>query len=114
MAFTPEFRQKAEALLSSAVSIQSKLMFGGIAIYSGGLLFAIVDDDRLYFKVDDASKGDFEAAGMGPFVPYEGSKPMSYYEAPASAWKGGDELGKWVDLAMGAAERMALKKAKKK
>ena len=42
-------------------------MFGGVGIYAGDLFFALIDDDTLYFKVDDSNRSDFEKRDMGLF-----------------------------------------------
>jgi DNA transformation protein len=41
-------------------------MFGGVGIYAAELFFALLDDDTLYFKVDDATRPQFESRGMTP------------------------------------------------
>jgi DNA transformation protein and related proteins len=58
-------------------------MFGGVGIYGGELFFALIDDDTLYFKVDESTRPEFEARGMGPFQPYgEEGETMGYYRVP--------------------------------
>ena len=39
-------------------------MFGGFGIYRQGLMFALIADERLYFKTDDLSQPQFEARGF--------------------------------------------------
>ena len=46
-------------------------MFGGAGVYCDGLMFGLVSDDTLYFRVDDGNRGAFEAEGLSPFT-YEG------------------------------------------
>lgn len=110
MAFSAEYRTHVEECLGALVPVTSRPMFGGLGIYSNGLFFALVDDDRLYFKVDDTNRGDFEAAGTGPFIPWDGAKPMGYYELPAGLLDRPSELAVWIDKALGVAERAAQKK----
>ena len=89
-------------------------MFGGLGIYGNELFFALIDEDRLYFKVDEGSRPLFERHGMGPFFPFEGAEPMSgYYEVPSSVLFDLDELKVWVDQALGVAERSKASKARK-
>lgn len=80
-------------------------MFGGLGIYSNDLFFALADDGKLYFKVDSTNQGDFEARGMGPFVPWDGAPPMGYWELPPGVIEDPSELVVWVDKAIGVAER---------
>jgi len=44
--------------------ISSRAMFGGHGIYADGVIVAIVVDDTLYLKCDDANRGEFEALGL--------------------------------------------------
>jgi DNA transformation protein len=91
--------------LSQVRKVTSRRMFGGAGFYAGELFFAIADDDTLYFKVDAASRGDYEREGMKPFQPFgPESKPMSgYYEVPATILEDTDELAAWMNKAVGAA-----------
>jgi len=76
-------------------------MFGGVGIYAADLFFALLDDDTLYFKVDDTTRGPFEERGMGPFRPYgEGGEVMQYYEVPEDVLEDPEVLGKWVNAAI--------------
>lgn len=115
MAFTAENRHRVEDALGAVVPVTSKPMFGGLGIYSRDLFFALIDEDRLYFKVDDLNRGDYEAADREPFVPYEGAKPMmGYWELPEGLLDQPDELAVWIDKSLAVAERAALKKKPKR
>ena len=57
-------------------------MFGGVGIYAQGLFFALIAEDRLYFKVDDTTRPSFEQRGMEPFRPFGEDSAMGYYELP--------------------------------
>ena len=56
--------------LGRITSVTGKSMFGGVGIYAQGLFFALIADGRLYFKVNDATRPDFERQGMKPFRPF--------------------------------------------
>jgi DNA transformation protein len=79
-------------------------MFGGHGLYWNGTIFAIVFQDRLYLKVDDGTRGDYLARGMGPFRPNERQTLRSYYEVPPGVAAGGEELLSWVKEAIRAAQ----------
>lgn len=113
MAITAEYRAHVEERLGVVAPITTKSMFGGLGIYSNGLFFALADDGHLYFKVDDTNRGDFEAAGTGPFIPWDGAKPMGYYELPDGLLDHPTDLAVWIDKALGVAERAALKKKRR-
>ena len=90
--------------------VQSRRMFGGAGLYFEGLFFAVVADDILYFKVDDSNRGDYEAAGMGPFQPFPDKKAvMQYYEVPIDVLENRDTLRDWAAKALQVAERKAGK-----
>ena len=47
-------------------TVRARKMFGGVGIYYNDVFFAILYRGRLYFKVDDANRPAYEAAGTGP------------------------------------------------
>jgi DNA transformation protein len=99
--------------LAGVGRVRSKRMFGGVGLYADEMFFALLDDNSLYFKVDDTNRGDFEARGMGPFRPFR-DKPelaMGYYEVPAEVIDEAEELITWARKAMRVAAA-APRKAK--
>jgi DNA transformation protein len=92
--------------------IRSRAMFGGVGIYAGERIFALIDDDVVYLKVDDLNRPEFEAEGMGPFQPFgPGGEVMQYYELPEGVLDDPEALRPWVD---GAVEVAARAKGRKK
>lgn len=90
--------------------VQARRMFGGAGLYRGHAMFALVADDVLYLKVDEANRADFEEAGSEPFQPFpDKSSVMSYYEVPADVLETRDSLTAWAQKAVQA----ALRKSKK-
>ena len=87
-------------------NVRSRSMFGGVGIYSGDLFFALIDDDTLYFKVDDSTRPDFESRNMDPFRPYgpEG-EVMQYYCVPGEVLEDAEALDDWVQRAIAVAQR---------
>jgi DNA transformation protein len=63
------FKDQVLDRLASLGEVTSRAMFGGHGIYWRGVIFGIVFRDRPYLKVDDGSRGDILARGMGPFRP---------------------------------------------
>ena len=107
MSVSPSFRSFVlEQLARTTAGIRARSMFGGEGIYAAGLFFALLDDDTLYFKVDDATRPQFEARGMAPFRPYgEDGEVMRYYEVPADVLEDPEALGAWVEAALAVARR---------
>ncbi len=80
--------------------VSSRAMFGGHGIYKDGVVFAIIADGELYFKVDDSNRKDYEAAGSKPFCYSAKDRKrvtMSYWEVPASVMEDADEIELWVE-----------------
>lgn len=105
MAVSESYREFVIEQLSNVVPISYRKMFGGIGVYSEGLFFAIMGDDRLYFKVDDSNYADYAAHRSEQFM------NLRYYEVPADSLEDEDQLSEWVEKALAVA---ALKKKKKK
>ena len=87
-------------------------MFGGIGIYAQGLFFALIAQDRLYFKVDDATRPDFERRGMEPFRPFGEDSAMGYYEVPADVVEDIGLLEPWMKKAINVAANAKGRKRK--
>ena len=112
MAVSEGYRNFVVEQLEHTSSIASKSMFGGVGLYANGLFFALIADDRLYFKVDDSNRPDFEAADMGAFSPYGDGRTMQYYEVSIRVLEDVDELRNWAEKAIDVARR--AKKGKKR
>ena len=91
--------------------VRGKSMFGGVGVYSGDHFFALIDDDVLFFKVDDSTRHEFIAAGMRAWSPFDDDREMKgYYELPAELLEEPDDLKSWVEKAV----RVAANKKKSK
>ena len=112
MSVSDGFREYALEQLGRVQPVTARPMFGGIGLYSRGLFFALIDDDVLYFKVDDETRDTFRAAGMSPFRPFADrpDQVMQYYEVPPDALDDTDVLGVWLGRALGAATRARRRK----
>ena len=111
MPVSPEYLDYLIDQLKAFGPVTAKRMFGGAGLYHQGVFFGIVADDTLYFKIDDANKADYEAAGSGPFRPF-GTYAMGYYEVPADVLEDPDELVLWAKKAFEATGRKIKMKAK--
>lgn len=87
--------------------VVAKRMFGGYGLYLEGIMFALVADDVLYFKVDDLSRGDFESQGLIPFTYAKNGTncKMSYYSVPDEVLEYNKELCVWAQKGFDAALR---------
>jgi DNA transformation protein len=95
-----------EQLARVVRDVHGRSMFGGVGIYSGDLFFALIDDDTLYFKVDDSTRPDFENRKMDPFRPYgPDGEVMQYYCVPAEVLEDAEALEDWAHRAIAVAKR---------
>jgi len=103
MAVSAQFNDFVLDLLGQSHRVSARRMFGGVGYYANERIFAIADDDTLYFKVDGESRAAFVAEGMQPFQPMgPETKPMAYYAVPARLFDDPDELRRWIDRALTA------------
>jgi DNA transformation protein len=105
MPVSADYRDFILEQLAGAGRVTSRAMFGGVGLYLDGLFFALIDDDTLYFKADEASRRRYEAAGSRPFCP-DPSRPeqaMGYWQVPADVLEDPEALVEWAREAQGVA-----------
>ena len=86
--------------------IEQKRLFGGMGFYSSDLFFGFIDDDVLFFKVDDQTRARYESAGSRGFDPYgDGRTSSGYYSVPVTVVEDRDELRVWALEAIEASRR---------
>jgi len=104
---TPGFSAYVSDILGDLGDVSIRPMFGGGGVYSGGVMFALIADDCLYFKVDDANKACYEQAGANPFTYSRKGKTyaMSYYLVPEDILEDDDLRMEWARQAWDAARR---------
>jgi len=93
-------------LLGPLGRTSSRRMFGGHALYIDGLCMALIIQDTLYLKVDDASRPLLEREGSRPFT-YDTKKgerhALGYFTAPEAAMESPAEMMPWARRALAAA-----------
>src|SRR5882672_6072910 len=109
-----EFVEYALRQLQVLGSVVARRMFGGYGLYCDELIFAVIDNDALFLKVDAVSRLDYVAAGMGPFAPLPGKKMDGYYELPLDVLESREKLARWGRKALAAAAGAAARKPDKK
>ena len=115
MAWSREFRDFVLDQLAALGNVEARAMFGGVDIYNEKLMFALIADGQLYFRVDDQTRAHFEAAGQSPFT-YEGRGKtagrvieMPYYTVSLDVLEDPAEVVDWARDAVAAAERAKRK-----
>jgi DNA transformation protein len=64
VAVSRSYRDFVVEQLERVSPVAAKAMFGGVGLYAQGLFFALIAEDRLYFKVDGDTRPDFERLHM--------------------------------------------------
>ena len=84
--------------------LRVRAMFGGYGVYQDDCIFAIIADDRLYFKTDPITRAEFEAKGLSPFTYVARGKSitMQYFEAPPEVFEEPEVMRSWAQKAYGA------------
>ncbi len=90
--------------LAALGEVTSRHMFGGHGLYWRGVIFGLLFRDRFFLKVDERSRPDFEARGMGMFRPNERQTLKSYYEVPPEVLDEPEALLSWVREAIRAGQ----------
>lgn len=109
-----KFVDRVLTLLTPHGDIRARAMFGGYGLYLDGMIFAIIVQDRLYFKTDAETRPRFVRTGSKPFSYVragEKAVSLSYYEAPPRTMNSARAIMPWMELATLAARGAA--KAKK-
>jgi DNA transformation protein len=110
------FQDQMEELFAVVEGATLRRMFGGVGIFKNGLMFALVADDVLYMKADEATAPRFVAEGFGQWIyPGRGRPvPMPYWQVPDRLFDEPDEFREWAIVAFEVAERTKKQpKAKK-
>jgi len=113
-----EWEQYVLEQLADVGRVRARRMFGGVGLYVEQTFFGLIAGAAgdLFLKVDEGNRGDFEAAGTGPFRPFaDQAYAMSYWQVPPDVLEDSDELAAWARKAIAAARRQrATPKARPK
>ena len=96
--------------------VTARRMFSGFGLYQHDVFFGLIFSDTLYFKVNDASRPDYESRGMRRFQPYKDKPHLSftYYEVPVEVLEDREQLTLWATRSVQAAIAIALEKQAKR
>lgn len=85
MAADKKYMEYIMDLLAPIEGVRNRAMFGGYGIFHEEVMFALISNSRLYFKVNDSNRPQYEQENCEQFM------TMPYYEVPASVLD--DEAG---------------------
>ena len=93
--------------------VTMRRMFGKTGVFCDGLMFGMVTDNTLYFRVDDHNRAAFKEAEAFPPLNYEKKGhniDLAFWRAPERLFDEPDELVRWARAALAAARRVAAKR----
>jgi DNA transformation protein and related proteins len=93
--------------------VTMRRMFGKTGVFCDGVMFAMVTENTLYFRVDDDNRATFKEAEAFPPLNYakKGSTiDLSFWRVPERLFDEPDELMSWARAALAAAHRVAAKR----
>ncbi len=101
-------------VFDESLHVTARAMMGGHILYSEGKVFAIADDDQLWFKGTSELEQWYLSRGSRKFsYPKEGKKQeMNYFLVPESVIESREEFSEWLDRALSIAT-LPKKKTKK-
>ena len=107
MALNEEFKNFALDQLQGIGEFETKRMFGGLALLRHGSAFAKIKHDKVWLKVDDTNRDDFEKMGMRQYTyGKDNSRKLNFYETPIEVIEDRDQLKVWVQKSI----EIAMKK----
>ena len=105
MTISNHFLLHAVESMSQVVPISYRRIFNGYGIYHQGVQFAIIVNDRVYFRADEHSRDLYLAKRMTAFLPAAiTSGESNFFQLPEHVLSQPAELIFWVRIAVEAAQ----------
>lgn len=114
MPVSPNYLEFILDQLHGLGALRSRRMFGGIGLYCDDLFFGLIDDDCVYFKVDDSNRADYVARGCEQFRPLAddpNAVSMNYYRLPEDVLEDAEALRPWAQKSLRVAATASAAKA---
>ena len=113
MVASDSFAEFLREQLAPLGRLSLRRMFGKTGVFCDGVMFGMVTDDTLYFRVDDHNRAAFKEAESFPPLNYAKKGhtiDLSFWRAPERLLDEPDELVTWARTALAAARRVAAKR----
>lgn len=117
MAFDEGLYALVQEALEPPGSVTMRKMMGGATLYLDGAIFAILDEDQIWFKADATSDAVWDAQGCERFsMTFKDGRveTMNYRRAPGEVYDDPEALQRWAALAHEAGLRGAAKRKPRK
>jgi TfoX/Sxy family transcriptional regulator of competence genes len=111
MKTTPFLEYLLGDIFDESLMVTARSMMGGYILYSEGRVFALAEDDQLWFKGSDELAEWYLSRGSKKFSytkPARAGKEakewgMNYFLVPAEVIEDREVLNEWLDIALSAA-----------
>jgi DNA transformation protein len=93
--------------------VTTRRMFGKTGVFCDGVMFAMVTENTLYFRVDDQNRVTFKEAEAFPPLNYAKKGctiDLAFWRVPERLFEEPDEFAAWARAALAAAHRVAAKR----
>lgn len=115
MVASTEFASFLREQLAPLGYVTTRRMFGKTGVFCDGVMFGMVTENILYFRVDSENRASFKEAESFPSLNYVKNGcaiDLSFWRAPDRLFDEHDELIVWARAALAAAHRVAAKRGK--
>jgi DNA transformation protein and related proteins len=115
MVATTEFANFLCDQLAPLGYVTMRRMFGKTGVFCEGVMFGMVTENVLYFRVDSHNRATFKEAESFPSLYYVKNGraiDLSFWRAPDRLFDEREELIAWARAALAAAHRVAAKRGK--
>ena len=113
MVASDSFAEFLREQLAPLCRLTMRRMFGKTGVFCNGLMFGMVTNDTLYFRVDEHNRAVFKEAESVPPLNYEKKGrtiDLAFWRAPERLLDEPDELVTWAQAALAAARRVAAER----
>ena len=116
MAYDPAFGEWVRDHLAGLGPFEIKRMFGGAGALKGGAMFAILGDDTVWLKADEAMAAEMTETGSRQFSmdSKTGLKTLPYWTMPETALDDPEEAVAWARRSVEIALRPKSKPSRKR
>jgi len=117
MAYDAGLVEWTKEALEPLGTVTMRRMMGAATLYLDGQIFAVVDEEAIWFKSDAVSNPVWDEAGCERFVIDFGNgnvETMNYRRGPADVYDDADAMREWAALGLAAGLRAPRKKRKAK
>ena len=110
MVASAAFAEFLREQLAPLGQLSMRRMFGKTGVFCDGVMFGMVTDNTLYFRVDELNRSTFKEAESYPplnYVKNGGVIDLSFWRAPERLFDDSEEFVAWARAALAAAHRVA-------